>query len=138
VRALGLKADFSSNFDDVSPDSYYYEGVGIARALGIAKGTGGNLFNPKAEITREDMMVLAARALRIAGKLENEGTFNDIKHFDDADEVSSYAVESVAALVKAGITKGDGKSINPKGTATRAEATTMVYRIYQMIGLSDE
>ncbi|HHW01156.1 MAG TPA: S-layer homology domain-containing protein, partial [Clostridiaceae bacterium] len=138
VRALGLKADFSSNFDDVSPDSYYYEGVGIARALGIAKGTGGNLFNPKAELTREDMMVLAARALRIAGKLKNEGTFDDIKHFDDADEVSSYAVESVAALVKAGIIKGDGKSINPKATATRAEAAIVIYRIYQLVNALDE
>ena len=138
VRALDLKADFSSNFDDVSPDSYYYEALGIARALGIAKGTGGNLFNPKAEITREDMMVLTARALRIAGKLDTVGIFEDIKHFDDADEVSGYAVESVAALVKEGIIKGDRKSINPKGTATRAEAATVIYRIYQLLNMSEE
>jgi len=52
VKALGLKADFEDNFADVRKDAYYYEAVGVARALGIVKGDGKN-FNPDANITRE-------------------------------------------------------------------------------------
>jgi hypothetical protein len=63
VRTLGLTADFSDNFDDVKPGAYYYEAVGIAKKLGIAAGSGNNRFNPLEAISRQDMMVLTARAL---------------------------------------------------------------------------
>jgi len=36
VRALGLYADVDENFDDVPVDSYYYNGIGIAKKLGVA------------------------------------------------------------------------------------------------------
>jgi len=58
VKALGLTAEVTSNFDDVSEKDYYYEYVGIAKELGITTGVGNNKFNPKAKITRQDMMVL--------------------------------------------------------------------------------
>lgn len=64
VRALNLKADISSNFDDVKKDDYYYEALGISKALGIADGVGGNTFNPLGEISRQDLMVLVSRALK--------------------------------------------------------------------------
>jgi len=42
VKALGLEAEFTENFDDVSADKYYYEAVGIARSFGIVTGVGNN------------------------------------------------------------------------------------------------
>jgi len=48
VKALGLTAEVTSNFDDVSEKDYYYEYVGIAKELGITTGVGNNKFNPKA------------------------------------------------------------------------------------------
>ncbi|MFX6622228.1 S-layer homology domain-containing protein, partial [Acinetobacter baumannii] len=65
VRGLGLSATVQSNFEDIQRSAYYYEPVGIAKRLGIANGTGNNRFNPNEPITREDMMVLIARALEI-------------------------------------------------------------------------
>jgi len=60
VRTLGLWAETEDNFDDVKPGTYYYEAVGIAKKLGITTGVGNNRFNPKENISRQDMMVLTA------------------------------------------------------------------------------
>jgi beta-glucosidase len=35
-------------------------------------------------------------------------------------------------MIKAGIVKGDGNSLNPLGKATRAEAAVMIYRLYSL------
>jgi len=132
VRALGLNAEITSNFDDVKPTDYFYKEVGIAKALGIAKGTGNNRFDPRSQITREEMMVFAARALAYTGKLGLTGAAADLDRFLDASEVSSYAVESAASLVRAGLIFGSNNKIHPKANATRAEAATIVYRLYDL------
>lgn len=67
VNALGLDAQYSSNFEDVKKDSSYWREVAIAKALGIAKGYA-NKFKPEDYITRQDMMVLVKRALEVANK----------------------------------------------------------------------
>ncbi|CAH0118134.1 hypothetical protein PAE9249_00600 [Paenibacillus sp. CECT 9249] len=131
VRLFGLEADFDSNFDDVGSDSYYYDALGIAKKLGIAKGVGGNNFNPNAEISRQDMMVLTARLLKQAGELTGSGAAADLGQFADAAKVAEYAADSVAALVKEGIVEGDVNAIRPKETATRAEVAVFIYRIYK-------
>lgn len=130
VKGLGLTAKVDSNFSDVSKKDYYYEAVGIARKLGITTGVGGNRFNPKASITRQDMMVMVDKALKITGKLSIIGDASDLAGYSDADKIASYAQASVANLIKDGIILGSGTCINPLGNATRAEVAVLVYRIY--------
>lgn len=130
VRALGLKAEADSSFADVGEEDYYYEALGIAKKLGIITGIDSGSFNPKGDISRQDMMVIVARALKAAKKLDTEGSANDLSGFTDASDIAAYAQSSVAALVKEGIVQGDGKAINPTGTATRAEAAVVIYRIF--------
>ncbi|MFY9312779.1 MAG: S-layer homology domain-containing protein [Tepidanaerobacteraceae bacterium] len=120
-----------SNFDDVQEGMYYYEPIGIAKKLGIVQGIGANKFNPSGQITREDLMVMVARALKIANKITTTGSYADISRFNDASEVADYAVESIAILVKEGIIVGNpNNTINPKGNATRAETAVILYRVY--------
>jgi len=139
VRAFNLEnmGEIDSNFDDVEQHMYYYGPIGIAKKLGIVKGVGNNKFKPDAHITREDMMVMVARALELTKKVTITGTFNDISRFNDASQVSDYAIESVATLVREGIIIGNpDNTINPKSYATRAETAVMLYRIlnkYQII-----
>lgn len=130
VKALGLTANVESNFDDVSQKDYYYEYVGIAKELGVTTGVGDNKFNPKAKITRQDMMVLTTNALKIAEKISSPGTKGDVERFSDKEQITSYAVEGVATLVKEGIVVGSGDIINPKGNASRAELAAIIYKIY--------
>lgn len=130
IRTLGLTAEFDTNFDDVKSSDYYYNPIGTARKLGITTGVGNNLYNPNAPISRQDMLTLAAKALKAAKKLKAVGTASDLNYFDDKNMVSSYAVDSIAALVKEGLIQGDGNNINPAANATRAETAVFMYRIY--------
>ena len=89
------------------------------------------MFKPLEKITRQDMMVLTANALKIAGKISDTGNESDISKFSDKDKIASYAVEGVATLVKKGIVVGSGgNTINPLGNATRAELAAIIYKIY--------
>lgn len=129
VRALGLEAEADSSFTDVSQGAYYYEALGIAKKLGIIQGVDGSRFNPKGEITRQDMMVIAARALMAVNKLTVSGSAGDLNGYTDSSKIAKYAVDSVAALVRDGIVRGDGISIHPAAATTRAEAAVMIFRM---------
>lgn len=131
VKALGLCANTTDNFADVSPSAYYYREVGIAKKLGITHGTGDNKFDPLLPITRQDMMCLVAEALIVSKKSIMEGSDGYLNVFADKFLIAPYAVNSVAALVKSGIVVGsDDNIINPLGNTTRAEAAVILYRVY--------
>ncbi|NLM74519.1 MAG: carbohydrate-binding protein, partial [Clostridiaceae bacterium] len=130
VKTLGLTAEFEDNFDDVSKDSYYYEAVGIARALGITAGAGNNRFAPNTPISRQDMMALTYRALKLTNKLDATGYINILDNFVDKDEIADYALEALATLVSEGLIVGHDGIINPHGQTTRASAAVLLYKIY--------
>ncbi|PYG88242.1 S-layer family protein [Ruminiclostridium sufflavum DSM 19573] len=130
IKLLDLKAEITDNFSDISSNAYYYQAVGIAKQLGITSGEGNNKFNPKGEISRQDMMVLTVKALKIAGMDISEGTEKDIEGFADASKVVGYAEDYVAAMVKNGFIVGSGNKLNPTESMTRAEAAVVLYKIY--------
>lgn len=128
VRALKLNETIDSNFSDIPTTAYYYQEVGIAKKLGIAMGKGDSLFMPKEKISRQDMMVIISRAMKISGKQLDESA-SDLSAFKDSSKVATYAVNAAAQLIKAGIVMGSDGNINPEGTATRAETAVSMYRI---------
>jgi len=130
VKTLGLTARFDGNFDDVEPGTYYYEAIGIAKELGIATGVGNNLFNPMENISRQDMMVLTARALEKYKGLKAADDTAVLNKFYDKGDIAEYALDSMATLVKEGLIAGSGDKLNPKAFTTRAEAAVILYRIY--------
>lgn len=133
VRTLGITADFSDNFSDVSPSDYYFEALGIAKKLGISNGAGNDVFNPNEQISRQDLMVFSRRALQIFEVVIPQGSAADIQKFGDRSELAAYAVEDVAAIVKERIVSGSGNTLNPKAYATRAEAAVIMYRIFNKL-----
>lgn len=128
VLTLKLEAEFEENFNDVKKDKYYYNILGIAKKLKIATGDINENFNPEEEITREDMMTLTARALKIKYNIQSDLILLD--KFDDKDQISDYAKESVSILVKEGLIKGSNNKVNPKGKTIRAEIAVLMYRLY--------
>ncbi|HEX9063231.1 MAG TPA: S-layer homology domain-containing protein, partial [Clostridia bacterium] len=130
VKALGLTAKPDGRFADVNDSDYYAGAIAVARKLGIAKGSGDGRFNPQDSITRQDMMTLIERAMKVAGKKMSVSSGTELDAFGDREKVAEYAKDSVAALVKNGIVTGSGNNINPMGNATRAETAVLIYRIY--------
>jgi lactocepin len=129
IKTLDLKAKVTSNFSDIKSEDYYYDQVGTAKALGIALGSNGE-FNPKSYITRQDMMALTVRALKAANKKLDSSNSSDMDIYSDKTKISSYAIDSVATLVKAKLITGSNGKINPLGNTSRAEAAVLLYRIY--------
>jgi len=130
VKTLGLTAKVDSNFDDVKTSDYYYNTVGIAKKLGICGGVGENKFDPNAQITRQDMMVLIERAMKSANKIKTTGNSSDLEKFNDKAAIASYAIDAISTLVSEGIVQGDGSTLNPLDYATRAETAVVMYRVY--------
>jgi hypothetical protein len=54
----------------------------------------------------------------------------DLEKFIDRGELALYSINSVSALVKEGLIKGDGSKLNGNADATKAEAAVFLYRIY--------
>jgi hypothetical protein len=129
VRALELTAQADSNFDDVKSDDYYYEAVSIAKKLGITNGIDGSHFNPNASITRQDMIVMLNRAMAAAKRDSAKGTKSDLNVFQDSNDISPYAIDSVSSLVKSRIIEGNNGKIHPFDHTTRAETAVVLYRL---------
>ncbi len=129
VRTLGVDTKTDSSFSDISSDAYYYRELAVAKKLGITNGTGNNMFAPDDNITRQEMMAMTERALRLLNKIEAIGTPGELEDFSDKELVADYAVESVASVVKEGLIVGSGGNINPLGNTTRAETAVLMHRI---------
>ena len=128
VRTLKLTAEVDSNFDDVVERDHFYKEVGIAKKLGIAAGGGNNKFKPRESISRQDMMALVSRAMKVAGK-ELDGSGADLSQFRDSNEIADYALNAVKELVSEGIIVGSDGILNPRGNVTRAQAAVVMYKI---------
>ncbi len=124
IKTLGIKHTPTSNFDDVSPYSDYAREVAIGKELGILNGVGDNKYAPEEPITRQDLMTIISRAM----KLDYEF---DLSSFPDSDKIADYAKEHVSAMVGSGLIKGntDG-TLNPLSNTTRAEAAVIMERIF--------
>ncbi len=123
VRALGLSDAAAENFADVPADAEYAKELAIGKAAGILQGVGDNKFNPEAQITRQDMMTMTSRAMKLAGS-------TDLSSFSDSGMIADYASSHVSAMVAEGLIKGNADgTINPLGNTTRAEAAVIMNRI---------
>ncbi|WP_036695987.1 phosphodiester glycosidase family protein [Paenibacillus taiwanensis] len=133
VRALGLTAQHRSGFMDVASDKYYYEAVSIAKSLGITQGVGQERFKPNQAISREEMIVMTARALKQANRLDVAYNPSVMSPFEDAKQVNSYAAASVSTLVEAGVLTGSGNRLYVQRHASRAEVAVLLTRVLQVV-----
>ncbi|CAK4869198.1 unnamed protein product [Aphanomyces euteiches] len=132
IRFLGLDAEFTDSFIDVSTSSPYYKELGIGRALGIVEGVGGNKFLPDSEISREDVSVIIKRALDQWHIKLAVVSSKKVSDFADAAKTANYAKDGLNYLLSVGLLQGtSGNNLNPKGNLTRAEASVILYRIFK-------
>ena len=133
IKMLGLEDDFEDNFDDVTPDKYYYNAVGIAKKLQLTSGVGDNKFNPEKSITRQELFVIAHRILEMQNAALEAAEIFELEVFEDYGEISEYALPSLAVMVKNKLVSGSGGNIMPLGNATRAETAVIIKRMYAVI-----
>ena len=120
-RSFGAAKTASlDDYRDVLPSAWYYSDMGKAVKMGAFQGANG-LLNPDAPITREEAFTVLARAFALEG-----GSSAALKDFVDGGAVSSWASESVAALVSGGYVNGANGMLNLKNNITRAEFAKVI------------
>lgn len=125
VRVFGCTAGKDiAHFTDVSTTAWYYSELSTAAQMNIFNGYGDGTMGPNRSITRQEAMIVIARAFAVP-----DGTAVDIQAFRDASSVGSWAVAKVGGLVKAGIVNGDNGSLHPTASITRAEIAQMLYNL---------
>ncbi len=127
--------EFTDNFADVTPDKYYYNEIGQAKATGVAWGVGDNLFEPEGTMLRQDMATLAYRVMRgrqIVTAIPN--TAKALNNYYDWSDIDFYARDAIAACVENNLMGGYGDgTIRPKDFATRIEFALFVQRIMTLM-----
>jgi len=140
VRALGLMPeDGPVPFTDIKSGDWYAGVVRTAYQYGLMQGYEDSTFRPVERITREQAMVIIARAMAITG-LAADLSLADVEQalasFADAADVSDWARSGVAAGIQAGVVSGrDDGRIAPGDSITRSEVAMIVRRLLQKSGL---
>ena len=127
-----LEGTGTIRFSDVEDDAWYAKGVYWAAEKGIVNGDGEGNFMPNDPVTREQM---AAIFHRYAGYKGYDVTAQgDLSAFTDADSVSDWAREPLIWAVDKGLINGMGDgTVNPRGTATRAQTAAILMRFCETV-----
>lgn len=125
--AFDIKSEADSGFADIDKSDWYYTYVSALAKYEIVNGRNGK-FYPNENITREDMAVILARALKYKNKALT-GTHS----FDDEADISDYAKKYISNLAAMGIIEGDGGKFNPKANIKRGETAALVYRVLEKL-----
>ncbi|MFC4597873.1 S-layer homology domain-containing protein [Cohnella hongkongensis] len=139
VRALGLvEMTGRAAYSDVRPGIDWYAGaVEAATKRGLIEGYEDGTFRPNAFVTREQMAVMLARAIRFAGELPQADS-GALERFADHTAVAGWAKEAAAQLLAAGVVEGVGRTaFAPKQPATRAQSAVMLTRTLRYLTFID-
>ena len=137
MRFLGLENVSEANeivhFEDVSKNDWYYSVVMSAYYYGLVKGESAHTFSPNRNVSREEFIVMAARAVELA-KLAypNDDSMNSV----DSDKISDWAKEAYSMIgnyVETDVDESDPENpvriINPQKNATRFEVASLLRNI---------
>lgn len=115
-------------FTDVASGKYYHDAVIWAAENKIVGGYGSGLFGPEDAITREQLATILYNYAKFKGYDVSVGEDTNILSYNDAFDISEYAIPAMQWACGAGIIQGDGENLMPKDGATRAQAAAMLIR----------
>lgn len=115
-----------TRFTDVQTSDWFY--ADLAKAVGMGTFVGdGNLMNPNQVMSRQDVMLVLARAL----KLDTADTSN-LNTYTDCAQIADYAKGAVAAMLKAGYVSGfTDQTFRPQDSLTREQMAQILYNIFE-------
>lgn len=109
------EADVNSAFADVEAGTWYTDAINWAAEAGIINGYGDS-YGTNDPITREQMATILYR-------LNGSPAVNS-----SVEGASDWATDAMAWAVEIGLLQGDENGLNPRGTATRAQVSTILMR----------
>ena len=128
VRFLGIGQQADLKFSDVKECDWFYSAVSSAYRAGIVRGDSNSSFSPDRPVSREEAIVMVARAIDYAG-LGNflaEGQYGN-----DTTLISPWAEEAYRLLGGHVIYDMEGSEclLVPQKAATRAEVGKLLFDV---------
>ena len=121
-----------SAFTDVESGAWYADAVAWAAANDIVNGTSATTFAPNSPITREQMAAILYRYAAYKGYDVSQKA--DLSGYTDATSISGYAKDALAwANAQKLITGVTDTTLNPQGSATRAQVATILMRLCETV-----
>jgi len=124
--------NYLMQFEDVPADTWYTEAVRWAASEKIVEGYSDTAFGPTDPITREQFATILWRYAKSKGYNVSVGENTNILSYNDALEVSEYAIPAMQWACGAGLMEGDGGNLTPKADATRAQAAALFQRFCEL------
>jgi subtilisin family serine protease len=120
VRAFKINNQGKINYSDVSSQHWAFDSISKATNAGISVGYPDGKFMPEQRVTRAEMAVMVARALKIQGTAAQENPFKDVSG-------NHWAASILTQLKQEKLLVGykDG-SFKPEGFASRAEFSSFL------------
>lgn len=129
MRALGQSGQGQTTFEDVQSDAWYASYVEAAARLGIVNGRSRSAFAPDAAISREEMAVMAVRALEFK-QGEKLAMAAQPAVYADASGIREWAKAYVNAATALKLVEGrEQRQFVPQGPLTRAESAQVIYNL---------
>ena len=123
----------TGSFTDVAEGEWYTEAVCWAASKGIVRGFEDGSFRPNTAITREQFATMFYRFAEAMGGDVRVGEDTNILSYNDASDISSYAVSAVQWACGLGLLRGDDLgNLNPRSGAIRAETATIFMRYCEL------
>ena len=120
----------ASVFSDVTSGAWYANAVLWAAENKIVSGYGGGLFGPSDDITREQLATILYNYAK--WKNLDVSRTSELSAYSDASEISAWATPAMKWATAEGLITGRTQSnLAPTGTATRAEAATILMRFIE-------
>lgn len=124
------------DFNDVSPDEWFYQAVGIMRYTGLMIGHE-QQFRPHGHITREEAIVVIHRLMNDLGFQINVSSddLNALNVYTDFERISDWSHEAIAALIKTGVISPSfsNQSFTPHEYITREECAYLLRKALQLM-----
>ena len=116
-------------FTDVADGLWYSDAIAWGYANGIVMGMSETEFMPDLALTREQMVTFLYRYAQYVGHDVSAGENTDLELYNDAQAISSYALEAICWAIGEGIINGMGDGqLQPQGTAIRAQVAQVIMK----------
>lgn len=140
IRSLGLAPEEGdSHFTDIKRDDWFHGYINTSSSYQLIAGFADGTFRPHEHITREQAMTIIAKAMemtQLSDQLPNTPSGMILLPYEDAAEVSLWALKGVADSVQAGIVTGrSDTALASKEYITRAEVAAIIERLLQRSNL---
>lgn len=142
-RMAGEPVASADPFQDVDYGQYYGAAINWARSTGVISGYAdadgqSRTFGPEDAVSREQLAAMMANYAQAIGRMDTSTDGASLSRMADASSVSTWAADSVAWCLDAGIMTGVDmgggvREMQPQGDASRASMCAMTVNLYKLL-----